>query len=59
VCVKGEVGSIERGGSGLNFLGLGYSLRHQALSGFFGLLKLKIGQEAFKIWAPITGLKMC
>jgi hypothetical protein len=28
-------------------------------SGFFGLLKFKIGFEAFKSWALITGLKIC
>jgi hypothetical protein len=38
-----------RGGSGLIFSG----------SGFFGLLKFKIGLEAFKSWALIRGLKIC
>jgi hypothetical protein len=28
-------------------------------SGFLGLLKFKIGLDAFKSWALITGLKIC
>jgi hypothetical protein len=28
-------------------------------SGFLGLLKFKIGLEAFKNWALIMGLKIC
>jgi hypothetical protein len=28
-------------------------------SGFFGLLKFKIGLKAFKSWALKTGLKIC
>jgi hypothetical protein len=45
---------ICRGGSGLIFLGPG-----QARVESFGLLKFKIGLEAFKSWALITGLKIC
>jgi hypothetical protein len=44
-----------RGGLGLIFSGLGQPLG----SGVLGLLKFKIGLEAFKSWALITGLKIC
>jgi hypothetical protein len=38
------------------FFGLGF---YPLVLGFFGLFILKIGLEAFKIWALITGLKFC
>jgi hypothetical protein len=38
--------------------GFGLGLKASG-SGFFGLLKFKIGLEAFKSWALITGLKIC
>jgi hypothetical protein len=47
--MHGTNSDVGRGGSGLNFLG----------SGFWRLLKLKIGLEAFKIRALKTGLKIC
>jgi hypothetical protein len=44
------------GGSGLIFWGSGGA----RVEGFrLGLLKFKIGLEAFKSWAHITGLKIC
>jgi hypothetical protein len=48
-----------RGGSGLIFLGLGRARVEGFGLGLFWLLKFKIGLEAFKSRALITGLKIC